>query len=60
MVNAQGDVTAEIPQFTREVLNVKVTPTTGMTPYARVGWWPVWFATLVMAAAALWLGRRKG
>ncbi|MFS7222168.1 apolipoprotein N-acyltransferase [Rahnella inusitata] len=60
VVNAQGDVTAEIPQFTREVLNVKVTPTTGMTPYARVGWWPVWFATLVMAAAALWLGRRKG
>jgi apolipoprotein N-acyltransferase len=59
VVNAQGDVTHEIPQFTRQVLNVKVTPTTGMTPYARAGWWPVWFATLVMACAALWLGRRK-
>jgi apolipoprotein N-acyltransferase len=59
VVNAQGDVTHEIPQFTRQVLNVKVTPTTGMTPYARMGWWPVWFATLVMAGAALWLGRRK-
>ncbi|MBU9816844.1 apolipoprotein N-acyltransferase [Rahnella sp. C60] len=59
VVNAQGDVTHEIPQFTRQVLNVKVTPTTGMTPYARAGWWPVWFATAVMAAVALWLGRRK-
>ncbi|PBI78228.1 apolipoprotein N-acyltransferase [Rahnella victoriana] len=59
VVNAQGDVTHEIPQFTRQVLNVKVTPTTGMTPYARAGWWPVWFATLVMAAVALWLARRK-
>ncbi|RJT44487.1 apolipoprotein N-acyltransferase [Rahnella woolbedingensis] len=59
VVNAQGDVTHEIPQFTRQVLNVKVTPTTGMTPYARAGWWPVWFATIVMAGAALWLGRRK-
>ncbi|AEX53040.1 apolipoprotein N-acyltransferase [Rahnella aquatilis] len=59
VVNAQGDVTHEIPQFTRQVLNVKVTPTTGMTPYARAGWWPVWFATAIMAAVALWLGRRK-
>ncbi|MBU9825912.1 apolipoprotein N-acyltransferase [Rahnella perminowiae] len=59
VVNAQGDVTHEIPQFTRQVLNVKVTPTTGMTPYACAGWWPVWFATAVMAAVALWLGRRK-
>ncbi|QBJ08504.1 apolipoprotein N-acyltransferase [Rahnella aquatilis] len=59
VVDAQGDVTHEIPQFTRQVLNVKVTPTTGMTPYARAGWWPVWFATAVMAAVALWLGRRK-
>jgi len=60
VVNAQGDVTAEIPQFTRQVLNVKVTPTTGMTPYARMGWWPVWFVTLLMAVVAIWLGRRKG
>nr|WP_129952049.1 apolipoprotein N-acyltransferase [Rahnella sp. RFA10(1/100)] len=59
VVNAQGDVTHEIPQFTRQVLNVKVTPTTGMTPYACAGWWPVWFATTVMAAVALWLCRRK-
>ena len=59
VVNAQGDVTHEIQQFTRQVLNVKVTPTTGMTPYARAGWWPVWFATAIMAAVALWLGRRK-
>ncbi len=58
-VDANGDVIAQIPQFTRQVLNVEVTPTTGVTPYARFGWWPTWFVTLVMAGIALMLNRRR-
>jgi apolipoprotein N-acyltransferase len=47
VVNANGDVEKEIPQFTREVLEAKVTPTTGETPYAKAGIWPVWILTLI-------------
>ncbi len=58
-VDATGNVIAEIPQFTRQVLEVKVAPTTGETPYASAGRWPVWMLTLVMGAAALIAGRKK-
>ncbi|MDF7650356.1 apolipoprotein N-acyltransferase [Erwiniaceae bacterium L1_54_3] len=47
VVNADGEVEKEIPQFTREVLEAKVTPTMGETPYAKAGIWPVWILTLI-------------
>ena len=58
-VDAEGNVIAEIPQFTRQVLEVKITPTRGITPYARAGAWPVWILTLLFAASAIVLSRRK-
>jgi len=58
-IDAEGNVIAVIPQFTRQVLDVKVTPTQGITPYARLGVWPVWILTLLFAIAAFTLGRRK-
>jgi len=58
-VDADGNIIAEIPQFTRQVLDVKVTPTQGITPYSRLGEWPVWIASIVLAAVSLLLGRRK-
>lgn len=58
VVNASGDISESIPQFTAQVLAAKVTPTTGMTPYARTGNWTVWFVSLVFAAAAVVCGIR--
>ncbi|NIH15612.1 apolipoprotein N-acyltransferase [Serratia symbiotica] len=58
-VDANGEVIAEIPQFTRRVLEVNVTPTTGVTPYARFGDAPFWAITLMLGGWALMLGQRR-
>ncbi len=57
VVDAQGNVQKILPQFTRDVLLDKVTPTTGETPYTHSGLWPIWLLTLGTALLALW--RRK-
>jgi len=55
-IGPQGEILAEIPQFQRAVLEAKVTPTRGITPYARFGGTPVWLLTLGFVILAL-LGR---
>lgn len=59
VVNADGDVDAVIPQFTREVLEAKVTPTRGITPYARFGDWPLWGLTLIFGFTSVLLALRS-
>lgn len=59
VVNADGTPQAQLPQFTRDVLNVKVTPTCGLTPYARAGSWPLWIVKLLAGFSALIFGRRR-
>ncbi|MBK4714655.1 MULTISPECIES: apolipoprotein N-acyltransferase [Tenebrionibacter/Tenebrionicola group] len=58
VIGADGSVQKAIPQFVREVLSAQVTPTRGLTPYARMGGWPLWTIALLFGAGALMLNRR--
>ncbi|MBI6548362.1 apolipoprotein N-acyltransferase [Xenorhabdus lircayensis] len=59
VVNSDGSIQAEIPQFAQQVLEAKVTPTTGVTPYFRFGNWPMWGATALFLIFAVMKNRRR-
>ncbi len=59
VINPDGTVQSIIPQFTRDVLTAKVTPTRGITPYARFGNWPLWLLSGVMSFMALIVALRR-
>lgn len=61
VINADGEIAHIIPQFKAEVLAAKVTPTVGLTPYARIGNWGIWIISLLFAVAGIvgtWRSRR--
>ncbi|UDG80673.1 Apolipoprotein N-acyltransferase [Candidatus Hartigia pinicola] len=42
IIRADGSVQASLPQFHVATLFAEITPTTGVTPYARWSNWPMW------------------
>ncbi len=58
LIAADGHVENMLPQFQPGVLTGTVQPRTGLTPYARVGNWPVIGVCGVLLASAFGLRRR--
>jgi apolipoprotein N-acyltransferase len=52
VISPSGGVVARLPQFKQGVLRAQVTPMRGLTPYARVGNYPVICGALVLLGVA--------
>jgi apolipoprotein N-acyltransferase len=57
-IDPRGRVVARLPQFEEAVMRVDVQPMTGLTPYARVGNYPVVGVAFGLLAVAAWRRRR--
>jgi apolipoprotein N-acyltransferase len=54
IIAANGTVESTFPRFKPGVLTGDVQPRVGLTPYARVGNWPVIILSFLLLAAGLW------
>jgi apolipoprotein N-acyltransferase len=58
VIDADGKVAATLPRFKPAVLTGVVQPRTGLTPYARVGNWPVVLLSVFALIFAAWWNAR--
>ena len=58
VVNANGDIEQQLPQFREGVLNATLSPTRGITPYAHTGNLTVWIISALTAVASVIRRRR--
>jgi apolipoprotein N-acyltransferase len=58
-IGPHGQVIARLPQFQQAVLRAEVQPMTGLTPYARLGNYPVILGACGLLGLAMWR-RRQG
>ncbi len=54
VVDASGQISAQIPQFEEGVLTTPIQPTTGQTPYGRFGRWILYALCLVLIGFAMY------
>lgn len=59
LIDAQGRITARIPQFEQAVLEGSVQPMTGATPFSRTGSRPILLLCALLIARCLVVGRIK-
>ncbi|HHR5900234.1 TPA: apolipoprotein N-acyltransferase [Providencia alcalifaciens] len=59
VINADGSIQDMLPQFQAAVLATEVTPTTGLTPYARWSNWPMWGMVAIFGIVGFTLNRRQ-
>jgi apolipoprotein N-acyltransferase len=59
IIGARGELQVTAPEYTATVMRADVQPRIGLTPYARVGNWPVVALALVFAGLSAYLGRRR-
>jgi apolipoprotein N-acyltransferase len=59
VIDSHGKIVARLPQFQEGVLRADVQPMVGLTPYARLGNYPVIIAASVLLGVAAWR-RRTG
>jgi len=60
VIGPHGDVVDRLPQFQQAVLRVLVQPMTGLTPYARLGNYPVVIGAGLLLAVGVWRRRPGG
>lgn len=58
LIDPFGQITAEIPQFEQTVLQGQVVPMRGLTPYLRLGSWPLILLCGLILAFTLYQRRR--
>ncbi|MBJ7221692.1 MULTISPECIES: apolipoprotein N-acyltransferase [unclassified Brenneria] len=59
VIAPDGEISASLPQFTRAVLDTRIVPTSGLTPYARFGSWPLWAISLLGGFFAIIFSLRR-
>ncbi|MDR5905709.1 apolipoprotein N-acyltransferase [Franzmannia qiaohouensis] len=58
IIDPQGRVTAQLPQFETASLTGEVTPMQGLTPFTRSGSWPAWLLAALLMLSGLRITRK--